>query len=202
MTTSIYIDSCAWNYLFDHHINLGIELPPDRYTIFMTREVEIEVASIPDDSKDGKDKRPLKRFIEESVTANRVRTTSVFGFASVEPDGSLSKVQVCGGFDQGTFQSEEDRTWYASEAAKLRLSSTNIKNSGLSRDQGDASLAVRSFDSIVLTDERKGKAGPLNMVLDQGGRVVFLSDEVGPSGLSLGEYLADLMAKSCGSVVA
>ena len=193
MTTPVVIDSCAWNYLFVNSIDLASELPREGFSIFISREVEIEICSIPDDGKDGNDKRPLKKYIKNSIEANQVRTTSLFGFATHEPDGSLSKVQTNSGFGQGTFQSEKDRAWYAAETIKQYFPSNKIQNSGLGKNQADASLAVRSFDSIVLTDERKGKPGPLSIAVRQGGRVVYLGAEVEPSGLSLREYLCKLL---------
>lgn len=193
MATLVYIDNCAWDYLFSKQIDLASELPRDSFELCITREVEIEVGSIPDTGKDGSDKRSLKKYIQESIDANQVQTTSVFGFASLEPDGSLSKIQVYGGFDQGTFQSNADRDWYASKEVQDRLREKPVRSSGLSVDQADASLAVRSFGAIVLTNERKGKPGPLSMAADQGGRVIHLSCEVEPSGLSLGQYLKRMM---------
>jgi hypothetical protein len=103
MAIPVFIDTCAWDWLFARQVDLGEAFPGGKYALFVTREVEIELASIPDE-KDGKDKRPLKLYIAESITKHGVGTTSVFGFASVEADGSLSKVQVYGGFGQGTFR--------------------------------------------------------------------------------------------------
>lgn len=107
MTTPIFIDSCAWNYLFVHHIDLAVELPREEFALAVTSEVKIEIESIPD----GKDKCPLKIYIANSFAANKVQITYVFGFATHEPDGSLSKIQTNGGFGQGTFQSKKDRAW-------------------------------------------------------------------------------------------
>lgn len=198
MTIPVIIDSCAWNYLFEHGIDLASELPREKFVLFMPREVEIEIGCIPDDGKDGEgknsvDKRLLKAYIRNSIEANRVHTTSVFGFASLEPDGSLSKIQTYGGFNQGTFQSDDDRTWYASKSLRQHFPCNRIQNSGLGKNQTDASLAVRSFDSIVLTNERKGKSGPLSIAVEQGGHVVYLRDEVETSGFSLRDYLCRLL---------
>ena len=190
---SVCIDSCAWNYLFEHKFDLATELPCKEFSIFIPREVEIEISCIPDYGRDGIDKRPLKSYIKNSIEANRVHTTYVFGFATHDSDGSLSKIQTNGGFGQGTFQSADERAWYASEAVKQHFPSNKIQNSGLGKNQADASLAVRSFNSIVLTDERKGKSGPLCIAVEQGGQVVHLREEVEPSGLSLRDYLCSLL---------
>jgi hypothetical protein len=189
MTTSVIIDSCAWDYLFEHQVNLSDVFLPDRYTLSVTREVEIEILAIPDIGKDLEDKMDLKSYITTCIANHNVQTSSVFGFASVEPDGSLSKVQAYGGFGQGTWQSEADRRWYGSSEVKSLLHGKAKRTSGLSRNQADASLAVRSFDSIVLTNERKTNSGPLQLAADQGGQVVYLED-VEHSGLSLKDYIA------------
>jgi hypothetical protein len=188
METAVFIDSCAWNCLFERGVDLAEAFPPDEYALAVTREVEIEIAAIPDKGKDGADKVELKAYIRESIERNRVRTTSVFGFATYEPDGSLSKVQVYGGFGHGTWQSDADRRWYGSNEVKGLLHGKGKRKSGLSDNQADASLAVRSFESIVLTDEVKTKNGPLRLAAEQGGRVVYLAD-VWQSGLSLKEFV-------------
>ena len=176
MRLSVSIDCCSWNYLFEHQIDLSTSLPKERFALTMTREVEIEIAVIPDTGKDGSDKRPLKAYIAKSIASNQIQTTSVFGFASLEPDGSLSPVQIYGGFDQGTWQSDADRNWYASKEIQGQLAVKNIRPSGLTGNQADAAVAVRSFDSIVLTNECKTKNGPIKLAAEQKGKVVYLSD--------------------------
>jgi hypothetical protein len=191
MKLAVFIDSCAWNYLFKHQVDLMEAFPRDAYSLAITREVEIELAAIPDTGKDGTDKVGLKAYIAESIEKYRVSTTSVFGFATFEPDGSLSKVQVYGGFGQGTWQSDADRSWYDSDNVKGLLHGKGKRKSGLSDNQADASLAVRSFESVVLTDEVKTKNGPLRLAAEQGGRVVYLAD-VEQSGLSLKDFVRSL----------
>jgi hypothetical protein len=193
MKIAVFIDSCAWNYLFDRRIDLAETFPGDEYTLALTREVEIEIAAIPDKGKDGADKIELKTYIRESIEKHSVRTTTVFGFATYEPDGSLSKVQVYGGFGQGTWQSDADRSWYGSGEVRDLLHGKGKRKSGLSDNQADASLAVRSFESIVLTDEVKSKNGPLRLAAEQGGHIVYLAD-VEKSGLSLKDFVRSLMS--------
>lgn len=187
---SIFIDSCAWNYLYEHEIDLAREVPSEIYAIYLTQEVEREIADIPCVGKNGEGNRHLKQYIDEAVSANKILTTRVFGFRIDDEDGSPSKYQPYSGFDQGTFQSTKDRKWYASEPVKEQLIGKAVKASGLSNNQADASLAVRSFDSIILTDERKDKSGPLRLASEEGGLIVFLHEEFEPTGLALGAYLA------------
>lgn len=189
MTIAVYIDSCAWNYLYEHEIVLECELPPSRFAIYVTREVEIELCTIPDVGRDGLDKRALKAYIKRNIDRSPVKTSSVFGFYSRGPDGTPSPVQVYGGFGVGTFQSEEERDFYARSEVEHQTQNRKRTDTGLSKNQADASLAAKSFSAIVLTNERMNKSGPLKIASDLGGRVVFLSEEVKPSGLTLGEYL-------------
>ena len=188
MKLPISIDCCAWNYLFDHEVDLANSLPAERFALTMTREVEIEISSIPDAGKDGSDKRPLKEYIANSIALNNSQTSFVFGFASVEPDGSLSPVQVFGGFDQGTFQSDSDREWYGSSDVQKQLNGKKVRPSGLLGNQADAAVAVRSFDCVVLTNERKSKGGPIKLAAEQNGNIAYLED-FESSGLLLAEFI-------------
>lgn len=172
--------------------------PPDEYMLFITREVEIELLEIPDDGVDGSDKRPLKRFIQESILQNEVHTTGNFGFMTYESDGTPSKHQLNVGFNQGGFQSKEDRQWYASPDVRAHLEGKPKRKSGLYHNQADASLGVRSFDAIILTNEKKGKAGPLDLAAKQSGHVLYLGD-LDASGLSLRDFLRQARHRWLGS---
>lgn len=187
--TPVFIDSCAWNYLFDAQVAMSDVFPPHEYKLFITREVEIELLEIPPDGKEGCDKRPLIQFIRESIAQNGVETTGIFGFATYEADGTLLRNQVYLGFDQGSFQSTEDREWYASPDVRAYLDGKGKRNSGLSHNEADASLGARSFDAIILTNEKKGKAGPLAHAAKQSGRVLYLEDLEG-SGLTLKDFVS------------
>lgn len=189
MRFSVSIDCCSWNYLFEHQLDLATALPRERFALTITREVEIEIAAIPDTGKDGSDKLSLKAYIANSIASNQIKTTSIFGFASLEPDGSLSLVQVYGGFDQGAWQSDADRDWYALKEVQGQLVGKKIRPSGLAGNQADAAVAVRSFDSIVLTNECKTKSGPIKLAAEKKGKVVYLKDfEL--SGISLADYVS------------
>lgn len=190
MFVKIYVDSCAWNFLFNKKIDLKLELPPDRYKLYITHEVEIELSKIPDIGKDGSDKRKLKHYITESIKQSHITTTGTFGFATLEPDGTLTEVQTYAGFNQGTFQSKQEHDYYNSPEVKKLISSKPTVGSGLSANQADASLAVHANTAIVLTDERVNKPGPLKLAANKGAKIVYLSDQVVPSGLSLGDYIA------------
>lgn len=190
MTIPVYIDSCAWNYLYENGIDLKKELAPSRFSVRITREVEIELSAIPDTGCDGADKRALKDYIKKNIHKQPVVTSSVFGFASVERDGTPSPVQIYGGFDQGTWQSRDEHDFYSRPEIQLQLQKGKKANSGLDKNQTDASLAAKSLTGFVLTTEGKSKTGPLKVAADLGKKVVYLSDK--PSGLSIGDYLLEL----------
>lgn len=186
----VFLDSCAWNYLFETQVVISDVFPSDEYTLLITREVEIELSEIPNYGVDGSDKRPLIRFIQESIAQNGVRTTGNFGFVTYEDDGIPSKHQVNVGFNQGSFQSKEDREWYASPDVRAHLDGKSKRNSGLRHNQADASLGVRSLGAIVLTNEKRGKAGPLNLAAKQSGHVLNLGD-LAASGLTLKDFVLE-----------
>jgi hypothetical protein len=129
---AVFIDSCAWNELFSDNVDLAEVFPQDRYSLFVTREVEIELLAIPTTGKDGTDNR-----------------------------------QLYGGFGQGTWQSDTDRRWNTSDQVRSLVDNKGKRTTGLAKNQADASLAVRSFDSIVLTNEGKENSGPLRLAAEQ-----------------------------------
>ncbi|WP_280541484.1 hypothetical protein [Chromohalobacter sp. 11-W] len=173
MKISVVIDSNAWNFLFDRNIDLRSELPPEDFALYIMREVEIEISAIPDLGKDGSEKRSLKQYIHESIAQNQVVTTATFGFAEANPaDGPATYA----GFGRGTFQSDKEHHWYAREEIQSSLLGKPKKGSGLSANQADTAVSAASFDSIVLTCDKKN--GPISKAKENGGMVVFLSDEL------------------------
>lgn len=152
----VYFDSCAWNHLFDRKVNLAEELPASAYQLCITREVEIELQPL----RANESKSDLVDFVDSAILANDVQTTSTFGFASVEADGSLSEVQVFGGFDVGTWRSDEDRSWLSQEKVLRMLPKSVDRKKQLGKNQADASMAVRAFNAVVLTAESRTKKGP------------------------------------------
>ncbi|MFP3474972.1 hypothetical protein SB780_08835 [Burkholderia sp. SIMBA_057] len=186
MTIPVHIDSNAWNFLFDNKIDINLELPSDEFKLFITREVEIEICAIPDEGAGGADKRPLKQYIRDSLARNCVRTTATFGFAEANPVGGPA---VYAGFGQGTFQSGKQRTWYSQDKVRNSILGKKKKGSGLCGNQADAAVAAASFDSVVLTCDKK--AGPIRDASGQGGKVIFLSDVL-LENKSLGEIVRSI----------
>lgn len=59
---ALTLDNNVWNFLYDRNIDLAVELPRERFAIFITREVEIETLAIPATTK-----AALKQFIARTV---------------------------------------------------------------------------------------------------------------------------------------
>jgi len=71
---ALTLDNNVWNFLYDRNIDLAVELPRERFAIFITREVEIETLAIPATTK-----AALKQFIARTVAECEIATTWVFG---------------------------------------------------------------------------------------------------------------------------
>lgn len=193
MTTTVYIDSCAWNHFFDRQMDPSIELPATHFRLRITREVQIELQRL-------REKDPsaaLVRFIDGAIKAGDVGMTSTFGFAALNADGTVADYQVVTGFDTGTWQSEDDRNWLSQPEVLGLLAKSPRKKEPLGRNQGDASLAVRSFGAVVVTAESRSKKGPMQLAWKQGGHVVFLAD-VEAAGVSLRDFIDKRMLFSTG----
>lgn len=169
MQTHVFIDSCAWNELFARGIDLDTELPSHSFILMITPGINLELFSMPDVGKDGADKTAIKAYVKNYLERRPPTMSAPFGFACQNEDGSLSKYQPYAGFDQGTFQSPEDRRWHESESMRnfTQLKDDGkpkkIKNSGVPHNGTDAELSVRARDSIVLTNEKPNKNGPLKL---------------------------------------
>ncbi|WP_415540118.1 hypothetical protein [Gluconobacter oxydans] len=173
---AVTIDSNVWNLLFDLKLDLAAELPSGRFKLFIPREVEIELAAIPERT----DKQALKYYIRTQIAAARVQTQWVFGFA-LDGDGP----QRCGGFDIGTWQSETERKFYDLIRERYLLGKT-ATNSQLTRNEGDAALGANSFSSVVLTLDLK--PGPLTVAQENGGKILDMRP-FREAGIGLASYV-------------
>jgi len=201
MTISITIDSCAWNFFFDNEYDLCAELPPERFSLFITREVELELDQIPDESQ-GVDKRLLKEYIRRSIQVRNVETSCFFGFSEANVPGEPARY---GGFGQGTFESDIERDWRQREETQRFLrGSTKRASTVLGPNEADVSLAVASLSSVLITVDQKkgarlGKKGPIHDAATNGGFVVYVQD-VQSSGLALAEFIEKHFAVSDGTL--
>ncbi|MFZ6722897.1 hypothetical protein [Undibacterium sp. Ji49W] len=183
MTISVTLDANVWNYLFNSKICLVDELPPEFFSLYQTREVEIEIEEIPNFGKDSSDKQALKEYIGRSIQASNVITSAIFGFAEASATGGPV---IYAGFGQGTFESEQERAWREREETKRFMNAKSRRPTGLAKNEADVSVAVASLSSVVITADKK--AGPISDAAKNGGRVLYLDDVIA-SGLSLSEFI-------------
>lgn len=159
---SVTIDNNAWDYFWERNLDLAQELPPSEFALFIPRHVEIEIEAIPDTP----DKRPLRAFIRNTIDLCHVETSSNFGFY-VEGQ----EKQRYSPLSFGTFLSDREADIHA--AVQHFIKSTE-RDSGLFKNEADAQLAVDAFSSVVATNEKPNKPGPLRFAKKNGGRILYL----------------------------
>lgn len=179
---SVFIDSCAWNFLFDNKINLSDEFLGFDIDLAMTKEVySFEVPNIPAKYKD------LKEYINTQITMSNIREDSFFGFSSYnDPQDYKSRV---GGFGKGRFCSIEE----SEQIKKYEILNAKLRPTGLLNNEADASLAVRSTTgSFVITAESPDNNGPLKKARLNGGWIIYLN-EFDKNKLSFRNFMLDKM---------
>jgi hypothetical protein len=179
----IFIDSCAWDFMFAHGVELSSEFPANEFSIKMTKEVcDFEVASI---SADSPEKIALKKYIEQQKQKCGLEIDTLFGFGGVdEPHDYRHRI---GGFDEGRFVSLKE----ASCIEQFKVEKGKERKTGLYKNEADSSLAVRACaGGKVLTAESQMKSGPLKTAFQQGGKVIFISD-FDPSKSSFRNFVMD-----------
>lgn len=196
MTISVTIDCCAWDFFFVNKYDLCVELPVERFSLFITREVELELLQIPDESKDGVDKRQKKQYIRNSIERGPVQTSHVFGFYCGESPDDPARF---GGFGQGTFESDIERDWRQREDIQSHvIGASKRKTTVLRQNEADVAQSVASLSSVLITNESKKKKGPILIAATNGGRVLYLSD-FESSGLTLADYIEKHFAEPKGT---
>lgn len=163
----VFLDGNVWNYVFDHGLDLDIELPPDRFFIALTRESEMELLAVPE-GKSG-----LKAFIQRAISERPIPVDSWFGWSveSLPPDEHRN-----GGFGVGRWPSHAEVEFYRDLQNQIRKTK---KRSKLFTNEGDVALASRSSHSLVLSLD--AKAGPLRIAKQLGGKVCFLTGLAPPT---------------------
>jgi hypothetical protein len=197
MTISLTIDNCAWDFFFRNKYDLCLQLPADKFLLFITREVELELLQIPDYSpKDGSDKRALKEYIQKSRERRQVVTACVFGFDCGESPDDPARF---GGFGQGTFESDIERDWRQREDIQSHvIGASKRKTTVLRQNEADVAQSVASLSSVLITNESNKKKGPILIAAANGGRVLYLSD-FESSGLTLADYIEKHFAEPTGT---
>jgi len=172
---SIYIDNNVWDFLFERHLDLSVELPKKEFCLCLTREAEFEIPPIPQEKSD------MKRFIDETIKKCTIETRPYFGFGDPALPATEQRV---GGFDQGYWASKEEVAFIEQQKTKLGQSKNPMTR--LYKNEADIAIAARAIHSIVLTLDKK--RGPINEGYKKGGRVVFLND-FDRSGRSLKDFI-------------
>ena len=175
---AVALDNNVWNFLFDRKLNLASELPSDEFVIFIPREIEIETGAIP--SKESK--AALKEYIAQTIAECGIETDWIFGFATKGPGP-----QRYGGFGHGTWQGKTESEFYAAIRQRFLVGQPEM-GSQLTRNEGDAAVAAKSFSSVVLTCESRKVSGPLRFASEHGGAILYL-DTFGGSGQTLKEFV-------------
>lgn len=161
MLVHVYLDNNVWDFLYEHKLDLAVELPSEEFRIFLTREAEFEIPPIASAA--------LKAFIASTIQSCSISTDSLFGFS----DDSLPRSeQRVGGWGEGRWASTEELAFIGQQ--KIPSGRAKKRKTGLYKDEADISLAARSFHSLVLSLDKK--AGPINRASLQGGKVLFLND--------------------------
>ena len=171
----VYIDHNVWHFLSAKHLDLAIELSHEEFCLRITREAEFEIQHMPIHQT------ALKAFIQDTISRCCIETDSLFGFS----DNALPEdEQRLGGFDVGRWANREELDFLARETARSKAG--NKRKTKLYKNEADASLAARSFHSVVLTFDEK--RGPITRALNQGGKVILLK-EFEQSGMSLRDFI-------------
>lgn len=169
---AVTIDSNVWDQLFRFGLNLTAELPVERFALFIPREIEIELAAIPDSPE----KLALKEYIRRQIRDAKVKVSANLGFAT------NSGLQRRGGLGCGTFQSEDSRAFYG-VIQKPYLVGRSRRGSQLGHNEGDAAVGASSLASVVLTQDVR-KAGPIRVAIEHGGKILDMTN-FAPSGPAL-----------------
>lgn len=181
MPIDVYIDHNVWDFLFNSNIDLMKELAASEFALHLTREAEFEIPPTPDDKR---------RYIEEMIAECNIDIRPYFGFYDAQHSSLDQRV---GGFGVGYWSSQDEIDFIQSQRSKLGVDKK--RKTRLFKNEADISLAARSFQSVVLTFDKK--AGPLLDAYNQGGKVVFLND-FEDSGFSLRQFISSATQVSNG----
>ena len=172
MIITIYLDHNVWDYLFEQGVDILSELPPEKYTLAITREAEFEIPPTPD---------ARRQYIEMALERCSIQRRPYFGLFDEQHSSSEQRVA---GLDEGFMANQQQVEFIESQRHRLGLAKR--PKTRLHKQEADIALAARSFDSIALTFDKK--SGPLKDAYEQGGTVVFLNELQG-SGKSLGSIV-------------
>lgn len=149
MRIKLYIDNNVWDELLKNQIDITKELPAHEYDLYITREAEFEIESMPEEKQ---------LYAKKSIAEAGIKTDRIFGF--LDPNIPKNE-QRHGGFgdkfspteNSGRFLTIPEQEIFRDE--KHLIGTKNAKTK-LLRNEADVSLAARSAHSAILTcDNRK-----------------------------------------------
>jgi len=171
---AVSVDSCAWNFLMDHHIDLRVVLPITKFALYIPQEVEIELKAM----SAKPEKLALAAYIRKAMERSSIDTSSTFGFYQA----GLRNQRVSG-FGQGTWASSEEQEIRAALAVAHPHKGVRKPTTDLWPDEADRALAVSAFSSVVLTAENPTNNHPIQWAAANGGKVVSLYEQNGTANL-------------------
>lgn len=170
----VFIDSCAVNVLFDNSIAVLAEFPENLYKIIITRGVRQELLDIPDE-------KPVKNYAMALIDNASIEEYSFFGFSDL--DNSENNSRYIGGFDSGSFASNEQREFLDETEDKLGPK----RKSGLAKNETDRDLLALSLKLVTLTAE--ANIGGMSHAAEEKGSKIVNIKNWAPSIMSLREYV-------------
>ncbi|HEV2508626.1 hypothetical protein [Bosea sp. (in: a-proteobacteria)] len=159
MRPKIWIDNGAWDWLFDHEIDLSAELPKADFELLITRQIEIEMRMIR--------RSEVREFAQAMMIRCPIEVRALFGFDDPNVNEGMRRF---GGLDEGYWASSAEVTFIRQQNSKREQN--KLRGSGLYQHEGDIALAAKSFEDVVITAERRG--GALGDAEAAGGRIVRL----------------------------
>jgi hypothetical protein len=144
----LYIDNNVWDELLKNRIDVAKELPIHEYDLYITREAEFEIESMPEEKKS---------YAKKNIAEANIKTDRIFGFLDLDiPKDD----QRHGGFgdkfapteNSGRFVTISEQKIFRDE--KHLVGTKNVKTK-LFKNEADVSLAARSANSAILTCDSK-----------------------------------------------
>ena len=148
MRIKLYIDNNVWDELLEKKIDIAKELSVHEYDLYITREAEFEIDSMPEQ---------LKLYAKKSIAETHIKTDRIFGFL----DPNIPKdEQRYGGFankfsptiNSGRFLTNSEREILRTEKHLIGTKSAKTK---LFKNEADISLASKSAHSPILTSDNR-----------------------------------------------
>nr|WP_290695068.1 hypothetical protein [Halomonas sp. UBA3074] len=176
MKISVFIDNNVWDELFSRQIDIRTALPESEFELFITREAEFEIESMPEEKK---------RYSLESIDSAGIKTDRIFGFYD---DRYSRDEQRVGGFGDKFNSSKNagrfvDKDEARATSKEIHLLGSKNPKTGLLKHEADIALAARAVHSVVLTfDNRRSLKRAAN-----GGRVISLAEW--DSSVCLSDYI-------------